>query len=260
MHLILALMLLLQGAGGSDDQIRERLTTKFVGKLFLVKSFPPGSRLRFDSDGKLLTSVAPGLFTLDGNIHVESVNVRPDHIEFDGRRSFVAYSSKSGKLEEYPTKQSLRVEFVRKPGVAIDATIDGVLLSLEDTIKTLPPYWARLMTGAPILDTMTDPETGETIPRSSEAQHLVPNPIRRTPPAYPEALNRFDITGPVVLRVIVDEKGKPTVVDIVTPMGFGLDQAAINAVSKWEYEPAKRDGKPVKVYVRVQFNFSPPDQ
>jgi TonB family protein len=258
MHLILALLLLLQGSGGSDDQIRERLTGKYVGKLFTVKTFPTGNRLRFDSDGKLIGPVVAGMFTLDGHIHVDSVNVRADRIEFAGKRSFLSYNTKSGKLEEYPTKESLRVEFARKPGVAAESAIEGTLISLDDAIKSLPPYWARLLTGAPILETITDPETGETIPRASEAQKLTPNPTRRLPPAYPVSLNDYEIAGSVVVRVTVDESGKPTVVDIVTPMGFGLDQSAINAVSRWQYEPAKRDGKPVKVYVRVQFNFSPP--
>src|SRR4030095_13923914 len=112
--------------------------------------------------------------------------------------------------------------------------------------------------GTPILETITDPDTGETVPRASEAQKLTPNPIRRPAPSYPTDLNDYSISGSVVLRVIVDEKGKTKVVDIVTPMGFGLDQTAINAVNRWEYEPAKQDGKPVKVYVRVLFNFSAP--
>ena len=95
-------------------------------------------------------------------------------------------------------------------------------------------------------------------PRASEAQKLIPIPVRRVTPTYPMDLSYYSISGSVVLRVIVDEKGKTRVVDIVSPMGFGLDQAAINAMNRWEYDPAKRDGMPVKVYVRVQFNFSSP--
>jgi TonB family protein len=258
MHLIFALFLFAQAPADTDSQIRDRLTIKYGGKLFTIRSTPSGTRLRFDADGKLLTAAVAGMFTLDGHIHVESINVRGDRIEIAGQRSFLSYNAKSARLEEYPTRESFRLEFSRKAGVAPEAGIDAVLLPLEEFVKTLPPYWLRLVNGTPILDTITDPETGETVPRASEAQKLTPISTRRLSPGYPPGLNEYAIAGSVVLRVIIDEKGKTKVVDIVTPMGFGLDQAAINAVHRWEYEPAKRDGTPVKVYVRVQFNFTAP--
>jgi TonB family protein len=258
MHLVLALFFLAQAPADADSQVRDRLTRKYGGKLFTVRDVPSGTRLRFDADGKPLSPMLPGMFTLDGSLHAESINVRADRIEIVGRRSFLSFNAKSGKLEEYPTRESFRLEFSRKAGVAPDTGIDAVLLPLEEYVKGLPPYWLRLVSGAPILETITDPDTGETVPRASEAQKLTPTPIRRSAPIYPTDLQDYSISGPVVLRVIVDEKGKPKVVDIVTPMGFGLDQAAINAVNRWEYEPAKRDGMPIKVYVRVLFNFSAP--
>ena len=258
MHLVLALLFLAQAPADSDYQIRDRLTSKYGGKFFMVRDVPSGTRMRFDADGKLLNPTAPGMFTLDGSIHVESVNVRAERIEILGRRSFLSFNAKSGKLEEYPTRENFRLEFSRKAGATPDTGIDAVLLPLEQFVKGLPTYWLRLVSGAPILETITDPDTGETVPRASEAQKLTPISIRRPAPSYPMDLNDYSISGPVVLRVIVDEKGKTKVVDIVTPMGFGLDQAAINAVNRWEYEPAKRDGTPVKVYIRVLFNFSAP--
>jgi len=258
MHFIFVLFLFAQAPADTDVQIRDRLTSKYGGKLFTVRSTPSGTRLRFDADGKLLTATDAGMFTLDGHIHVESVNVRGDRIEIAGRRSFLSYNSKSGKLEEYPTRESFRLEFSRKAGFLPETGIDTVLLPLEEFVKTLPPYWHRLVSGAPILETITDPDTGQVVPRASEAQNLMPISTRRLTPGYPEDLNEYAIAGSVVLRVIIDEKGRTKVVDIVTPMGFGLDQAAINAVNRWEYAPAKRDGNPVKVYVRVQFNFNAP--
>jgi TonB family protein len=258
MHLMLALFLLAQTPADSDTQIRERLTSKYGGKLFTVRATPSGTRLRFDADGKLLSPMLVGMFTLDGHIHVESVNVRSDRIDIVGRRSFLAFSAKTGKLEEYPTRESFRLEFLRKAGVAVDPGIDAVLLSLDQAVKDLPAYWLRLVKGTAILNTITDPDTGETVARASEVQRLVPIATRRATPTYPEDLKDYSISGTVLLRVIVDEMGKTKVVDIVTPMGFGLDQAAIDAVNRWEYEPAKRDGVPVKVYIRIEFNFSAP--
>jgi outer membrane biosynthesis protein TonB len=42
-------------------------------------------------------------------------------------------------------------------------------------------------------------------------------------------------------------------------VGFGLDQAAIDEINNsWEFEPARKDGMPVKVYFRIRINFNPP--
>jgi TonB family protein len=182
--------------------------------------------------------------------------VRPTRIEILGRRSFLSFNAKIGRLEEYPTQERLRLEFARS--ATVETGIDATLLSSEQAVKGHPPYWARLLSGSPILETITDPETGETVPRASEAQGLTPSSVRRVTPQYPPDLKEYGISGSVVLRVIIDERGKTKVVEIVTPAGFGLDQAAIEAVHQWDYRPAQRNGQPTKVYVRVQINFNPP--
>lgn len=258
MHLVVVLLLLAQAPADSDDQIRDRLTSRYSGKLLTVRATPSGTRLRFDADGKLLSPMNEGMFTLDGHLRVEGVSVRTDRIEIAGRRSFLSFNAGSGKLEEYPTRERFRLEFARTSGVAPETGIDAVLLPLEQYVRSLPLYWHRLVSGAAIPNTIKDPDTGETVPRAAEAERLRPIPLRRVTPTYPQDLASYGISGTVTLRVIVDERGKAKVVDIVDPMGFGLDQAAINAVNRWEWQPARRDGKPVKVYLRVQFTFAPP--
>jgi TonB family protein len=259
MPLVVALLFLFQNPAGisSDEQTRALLTSRYVGKLVTVAGFPSGSRLRFDADGKLLRGT-PGAFTLDGNVHVETVNMRADRVDIVGRRAFLAFNPTIGKLEEHPTQERITLEFLRKANTPIEATIEKTLMSFEQLAKAIPAYWVKYLNGSPVSPTVTDPETGELVPRASEAQGLIPYSLRQVVPQYPPDIRAYGISGTVLLRVIVDEQGKPRVVDLVAPMGFGLDQAAIDAVHKWDYQPAKKDGKPVKVYLRVQFNFSPP--
>ena len=38
-------------------------------------------------------------------------------------------------------------------------------------------------------------------------------------------------------------------------LGMGLDEKAIEAVRKWKFEPAMKDGKPVAVQISVEVNF-----
>jgi outer membrane biosynthesis protein TonB len=39
---------------------------------------------------------------------------------------------------------------------------------------------------------------------------------------------------------------------------LGLDQEAVNAVRKWMFSPALRDGRPVAVQIFINVNFHPP--
>jgi periplasmic protein TonB len=36
---------------------------------------------------------------------------------------------------------------------------------------------------------------------------------------------------------------------------MGLDEQAVNAVERWKFEPAKKDGQPVPVMINVEVNF-----
>ena len=49
--------------------------------------------------------------------------------------------------------------------------------------------------------------------------------------------------------------GLPTHIEIVRPVGLGLDEMAAAAVSGYKFSPATRDGQPVKVDLYVEVNF-----
>ena len=259
MRLLIPLLLLLQAPAGtvSDGALREILTTAYAKKLITVRGFPTGTKLQFDATGSLIGST-PGVFTLDGHVHVDSVNVAPDRIEIRGRQAFLQYDAKAKKLEESIGGNKMTLEFARKPGTSVEDGIRAALVTFDGLPKLVPPYWAKFLSGNGELESVVDPKTGIAVPRASEAQGLVPKATKQISPVYPKAVQPLAVSGAAVLRVIVDEAGKPQVADIVTPLGYGLDQAAIDAVNQWEFEPAQKDGKGVKVYFRVRVNFSPP--
>ena len=60
----------------------------------------------------------------------------------------------------------------------------------------------------------------------------------------------------VRLRVSVNENGKVMDAAIVTSSGSPiLDQAAVNGVRQWKYDPALRDGQSVPAEVTEQVKF-----
>lgn len=76
-------------------------------------------------------------------------------------------------------------------------------------------------------------------------------------PVYPSASRRGGEEGKVLLRVMVSADGSAQVVDVISGSGFSrLDQAALDAVRRWKFVPAKRGETPVDGVVRVPINFS----
>lgn len=78
----------------------------------------------------------------------------------------------------------------------------------------------------------------------------------RTPPSYPARARAKGRTGWVTLSFVVDLDG--TVQDVhvfqADPPGV-FDDAAIEAVSAWRFEPGRHEGTPVAVRVRQTLRF-----
>jgi TonB family protein len=76
-------------------------------------------------------------------------------------------------------------------------------------------------------------------------------------PEYPAAALRDRIGGIVLLRVLVSETGKPVEIDVVRQVHPDLSAAAIGAVRRWDFEPAKRNGVAIAAWTTVPVPFQP---
>jgi len=77
-------------------------------------------------------------------------------------------------------------------------------------------------------------------------------------PRYPMAAKRRGMEGVVELRVMVDSRGHPAMIEIKQSSGFKvLDREAIKAVWQWRFQAAKRGGLAVagEVIVPVRYQL-----
>ena len=61
--------------------------------------------------------------------------------------------------------------------------------------------------------------------------------------------------GTAVMSLVVDASGAPKDLQIVRPLGLGLDEKAVAMIRTWEFKPAQKDGKPVAVAITVEVSF-----
>lgn len=84
----------------------------------------------------------------------------------------------------------------------------------------------------------------------------VPLPDQKPPPEYPRAALRNRESGTVLVRVAVDASGMPSDVTLEKNSGSrDLDRAALEAVRKWRFQPAQRDGQAVAGSLVIPIEF-----
>ncbi len=74
-------------------------------------------------------------------------------------------------------------------------------------------------------------------------------------PEYSEEARKAKYQGTCVLSVVVGPDGLAHDIKVTNTLGLGLDEKAIEAVRKWRFDPATKDGKAVNVLISVQVNF-----
>ncbi|MEO5763243.1 MAG: TonB family protein [Vicinamibacteria bacterium] len=104
----------------------------------------------------------------------------------------------------------------------------------------------------------TDAATSTDVPADAKrAGQDVPVPTRKkyVAPEYPIDAAVAGIRGIVIMELLISESGTVSRARVTRSIP-GLDEAAINAVKLWEYEPSKLAGKPVKVLMSQSITFA----
>jgi TonB family protein len=84
---------------------------------------------------------------------------------------------------------------------------------------------------------------------------VAPVPVRKVDPAYSPAAIAEKVEGFVRLAAVIGADGVVEEVTLVRGVDERLDRSAVAALSKWRFEPALRDGKPVAVEALVEVPF-----
>lgn len=94
---------------------------------------------------------------------------------------------------------------------------------------------------------------GSLVPVTTVTNAPVP---KQTPkPEYSKEMIYAKIEGVIKAQLLIDIDGAVKEVKILNDLGFGTAQAALQAFRKWQFEPAKRSGTPVAVWITYSIRF-----
>jgi len=90
-------------------------------------------------------------------------------------------------------------------------------------------------------------KTGSTV--------TAPKALRAPDPEYSEEARQKKFSGSVEFSLVADVDGCAKNIRMVKPIGYGLDQKAIEALRMWRFQPGSKDGNPVPVELHVSMHF-----
>ncbi len=88
-----------------------------------------------------------------------------------------------------------------------------------------------------------------------EGDVKAPVPLLQPAAPYSDAAREKKIEGVSLIGLIVDPQGMPQNIHVVRPLGYGLDEKAVETVRRYRFKPAMRNGEPIPLYVNVEMNF-----
>jgi TonB family protein len=124
--------------------------------------------------------------------------------------------------------------------------IDPVMMS------HLPEYWQEYFT--------SKSEHRQYMPKDTNIKVVSegmtpPRVLNSIDPSSNEYAQKYGIAGMELLRTVVDATGVPRQMAIQRPIGFGLDEKAVEAIKNSHFRPATVNGQPVPVVVDLVVTF-----
>lgn len=277
-------------AAGADDRagLNQKLRAEYRGRILFLRHFYTGDDLKYDNRGQLRIGGSPGPWALWGKVRISDTKVTRNSIFLEGERQFLVYDPVRKEFRDIfsfdPAVEDLGAWFanfdLRRHGmkelaqervVRMEIDVKGLneseslatlrkvfLADWEDFGSDLASYWRDVVrSGRTTTATTTreaEEEQGEDI--LNVGGDVSPPRRQYSPdPEYSEPARKAGLQGSLTLSLVVTSAGKPADIRIVKPLGMGLDEKAVEAVSTWEFAPAQKDGHPVAVKVHVQVTF-----
>ena len=234
----------------------------YIGRAVFLHCLCADNTLSFDADGRMLGKGKITDWTLAG-FNVKSVERKgPGAVELVGVRTAIRYNTDNHEFVRHPmADETMRVtiadtgnkqRFERALEAAFAVGIDPALQ------HATPPFWQHYfnpqMPWPP--DGLAPEEIFSTQTAASAPVVTAPVVTHREDPSYTAFARRDKVSGTVQMRVVVGADGTVRRINIVQPLGYGLDERAVEAVSKFRFTPGMREGKAVAVTALVNQEFT----
>ena len=179
----------------------------------------------------------------------------PPTAEVDAARQSLASASSAGadkyaaELKTQDVKLIKSYDHARELAVAAKTAADKAAADAASERERADAETARKAKAAAARSAKT------VAPLRVGGQVRPPIRIKEVPPVYPAIAKSAQVQGDVVIEATIDEGGKVADARVVKSVPM-LDQAALDAVRQWEYQPSLLNGVPTPVIMTVTVKFT----
>jgi TonB family protein len=232
-----------------------------IGKALFLRGFYVANDLKYDAAGTIQGAPKAGDWTLTG-VNVLKTAVRPGEIELDGVRVAIRYNAEQHQFERHPLNDEKMKIVIATTAAAkgFEAAVAAIFsFGIDPALqRSTPDYWQHYFN--PALPWPSDALDGvvayPTYGLPNQAKDVIPAKMDHREAAKFTSFAEHDrIKGPVLLRMVVDAAGVPRRISIAQPLGYGLDERAVEAMAKSRFSPGTREGQPVATGVVVAQDF-----
>jgi TonB family protein len=266
----------------ADNSPVRELNHDLHGKIFLLRNFYRGDKLHYNAAGEVLGNAPTGTWTVDGAVEISKINLAHKQLQIRTQRCFLTPSPDGYELARSERGLTIEIDLDRQPTVdSLRSLMHHLFLTSQDrAADSVPDYWKPCFGAQPTESTAcrlspriaplfkfalplqsAAPAADPTkISANSSAMKIgngvtSPHAVYAPDPEYSEEARRQQIQGIVVLALIVDKSGRPQDIKVVSPLGYGLDEQALDTVKTWKFTPGLKAGEPVSVYCHIEVSF-----
>jgi TonB family protein len=266
-----ALSLLLSGLSvplfaADQKDIERALRQAYVGHVLSLKAPSNSDRLHFNPDGQVIGKLNPAPWTTFGLFRVMKLSLKKERLELEGERLIIAW-----RIEQTPSLMPVEI------GKQVKATLESAIpisdvsevnemlsrvFEKGNIDKRIAEYWkpdptADAAYGKPgnKYEVFGVLEGNRLVRECKKGVVEPPHALYDPNPTYTEAGKKDKIQGTTTIRLVVNERGIPEIIEISKGLADGLDLQSLDAISQWRFRPATMNGQPVPVVVDVEVTF-----
>jgi Gram-negative bacterial TonB protein C-terminal len=265
------------------------LSQRLIGRPLYLREAWLNDKIEFSAWGEPIGEVHRGPLTL-GGVDIKKIKLERDRLEMWGERvalispgagmPLVRSTAVASTTRIWPTMRRGNGQFYRATEAiqftvhadahgSFDAALTRIFADgLDQLAITAPSYW-RCYAASYFVDSPISPDAGQDVERCAERQSTATHPpgestqsgfsppavVRDARSAFTRGAAEMGITGVSTIYLTVEANGAPSDFQVIEPLGAGLDEESLEAVSHFVFRPATQDGKPVPAGVLVNESY-----
>jgi TonB family protein len=223
--------------------------SQWIGRALFLRCFCAENSLEFDAQGHVQGVVKKVDWTVAG-VNLQKVSRKgPGEIELDGVRVAVRYATDRHEFDRHPQNDDKMRILLADTGDAagVERALKAVFaVGIDRELQlSLPDYWQHYFNPTTVWpkDSLEGVPIEMKVTPSTTAS--VAQVTHKTEAGYTAYASRDRVTGTVTLHLVIDAEGMPRRISIMQPLGYGLDEKAVEAAAKYRFTAAMVQGKAV---------------